>query len=133
MPARKGQKYKPRTKAATFTEMLTCALCPRTFNRTHSQNKYCNCCRSKARSQQLKRWHKENPQTEYWKEYRKRYYAENTDKIIERTSAYAKTERGKETRKIADQNQKVNNPKKVAARQIVRMALVGGNSNEETM
>lgn len=126
MPARKGQKYKPRIRFAIIPVTLTCALCPRTFTRTHSQHKYCGRCRRKAALQKMKEWHKKNANPEQQRAYYKAYYAENAEQIIAKTKAYTQTERGKEARRVADANQKLHNAKRVAARQIVRMALRGG-------
>src|SRR5437763_2220875 len=106
--------------------MLTCALCPRQFTRNNSQHKYCGRCRRKAALQKMKDWHKKNATPETMRANYRKHYVKNSAAIIERTKAYAQTERGKEARRVADANQKLHNAKKVAARQIVRMALVGG-------
>ena len=130
MPARKGQKYKPRTKTPEFSEMLKCALCPRRFRRAHSCHKYCSPrCKSKGKTLKMREWHINKSTPERRKEvneYCKTYYAENSARVIARTSAYTKTDRGKEARRIADANQRLYNAKKVAARHIVRAALIAG-------
>lgn len=126
VPARKGQKYKPRTKAPTFTDVLKCALCPRTFKRAHSQHKYCGRCRRKAVLRKMKEWHRANADPEKQRRYYRNHYAENAAEVIARTKAYAQTERGKKARRKAGMNQLLHNANKVAARMMVRAALIGG-------
>lgn len=127
MPARKGQKYKPRTTFAVIPVVLTCALCPRKFTRNHSQHKYCDECRSKGQKIKMAEWHeKTDPERERRRANYKAYYAENAAMVIAKTKMYSQTEQGREARRTAYQNQKLYNAKKVAARQIVRMAIRGG-------
>ena len=76
----------------------------------------------------MREWHNKNgpARREKVNAYYRTYYAENADRVKARTSAYIRTERGKEARRTSAENQKFYNAKKVAARQIVRMAIVGG-------
>ena len=74
----------------------------------------------------MRDWHEKNKDPEKQREYYRNYYAENAAVVIMKTKAYRQTERGKEVRRTAGANQKLHNAKRVAARQIVRMAIVGG-------
>lgn len=124
MPAQKGQKYKPRTRAPIFNQVLVCARCPRKFKRNHSQHKYCARCRPQAKAEQTKEWRQNNIDTA--RGYSRSYYSRNTETIIAKTKSYSQTEQGRIARRTAEANQQLHNAKKVAARQIVRMALRGG-------
>ena len=129
MPARKGQKYKPRTKTPEFNEILKCALCPRRFKRAHSQHKYCSGCRSQGKTLKMREWYIKKETPERRQQLRvnfKSYYAKNAAFVTRKTLEYRKTEQGKEAMRKSYQNQKLHNAKRVAARQIVRMAVVGG-------
>jgi hypothetical protein len=127
MPPRKGQRWR-RTLFARTPEILTCVLCPTTFERRHSQHKYCDDCSDKARLKRMREWHKANKDTQrqYQADYYKGYYEMNRSKIETKVRRYTQTSKGKEVHRKATQNQRERNPIKTAARQMVRCAIVCG-------
>lgn len=117
--ARKGKSV-----FALNPRLLTCALCPATFFQNHSQHKYCDGCRDEGRKLKMQEWANNN--RESLREYSRRQYRKNAAKICAKTKAYAKTESGRRMRATCEANQRIRNPHKIAARQMVRCAIVCG-------
>lgn len=129
MPARKGQKYKPRTTFAVIPVMVTCALCPQRFIRGHSQHKYCDGCRETGNKLKMREWWSKNREPQLEKKrshYYPLYYQKNASKINAKIKEYVKTEAGRRMRVRCEANQRIRNPQKIAARQMVRCAIVCG-------
>jgi hypothetical protein len=127
MPPRKGQRWK-RSLFAKTPEILTCVLCPTQFERRTSRMKYCDGCRSKANYRTQEAWRQSNElhAKSTRRRYHRSYYAENSAEIKGRIKRYRKTEQGKEMQRKVGETQRRNHPIKVAARQMVRCALVCG-------
>jgi hypothetical protein len=132
MPPRKGQRWK-RSRFSKTPVILMCARCPTRFERRHSQHKYCEGCRESAYGQLTSDWLEANKDTrrKQVKAYHENYYAKNRKEKLTKIANYQKTPRGKEVRRKADANTRRRNPEKVAARQMVRCAIVCGVLKKE--
>jgi len=104
---------------------LKCHRCSTPFKGNHSQSKYCSkrCAREGMRIS----WVKYNEKNRASRsEYQRALYKKNAKEVISRTRAYQKTPRGKQAVARSYQNQKRKFPERVAARQMVRIAIVSG-------
>lgn len=105
---------------------VTCIICDKVFFTNHSRGKYCSPdCRKKGHRASWNKYSKNNRDKR--RAYYKKHYSENREKIIEKTSIYAKTEAGKKAQRKADIKQKNLYPEKYQARQKVRIAVRGGH------
>ena len=104
---------------------LNCITCGDSFKTNHSQAKYCSddCSRVGMRAS----WNKYGEKNKVARRaYQKALYKKNSKIVAARVMAYHKTENGKKARRVADANQKANNPERVLARQIVSQAKRDG-------
>lgn len=97
---------------------------------THSQSKYCS---SKcSREGERKSWRAYGDRNrEKRREYHRKFYARNREKIIARTVAYHKTPAGKEAIKKTDARQRAISPEKGRARGAVKAAIVAGRLSRQ--
>jgi len=114
-----------RNRKQVLPKPVNCIVCEKPFVTRHSQGKYCSdpCRRIGARSS----WNLyAERNSERRKEYRGEYYERNKEKIIARTKAYQRSEAGKAAQRATDGVQRIKNPHKIFAREVVRAALRAG-------
>ncbi len=122
------EKKRRRLKKSIF--YVVCSICGKEFTANHNQSRYCSDeCRLVVyhRSQdKYKSSHKEEVL-----EYQRNNYERDKEKIIARTTAYHKTERGREAQKIGDKHNKEKFPEAIKARSIVGKLIRTGKIEKQ--
>jgi len=104
---------------------VACMVCGASFETRHSQGKYCSdqCRKLGAR----KSWRDYNARNAgHRKDYRKKYYERNAEKVSARVKSYRKTDAGRRATHVNGQRQRQKFPERYAARQAVTVALRSG-------
>lgn len=102
-----------------------CVVCTTSFVTRHSQGKYCSpVC---AREGERKSWREYGYRNaEPRRQYHRRLYENNVEKIAARILAYKRTPAGKRAERVNSARQREKFPEKYAARQAVLIALRSG-------
>ena len=107
-----------------------CQKCQSEFQATHSQAKYCSAdCSRLGERDSWRKYGRRNAARR--RDYHQRHYSRNASRVIERTTAYHKTEAGRQAQAKSSRRQKEINPEKIAARTAVMHAIQAGRLHRQ--
>lgn len=109
---------------------VNCIVCLSEFETNHSQGKYCSeKCRREGWRKSWNEYRERNKKSRI--AYQRKHYRENAEAIKERIKKYRVTPAGIKARKVNEERQKIKNPEKIFARQVVRAAIIAGILQKE--
>lgn len=111
--------------------LLKCVICNHTIA-TEGRRKYCcDVCAKEGQRRCMQEYERLRRPKRDKREYLKKYYRANKERLLAQQKAYSKTPAGRRARRISHKNQREKNPTVYFARQEVYKALRRGDLVKE--